>query len=74
MSDENQHLYDILYEIVGEGGCAGTCSSSELYLEGGEWKLFLCGFMEPWPLGNTVTEAQASLREYADMGFGMGRH
>jgi hypothetical protein len=74
MNDEKQRVYDLLYEVVGEGGCAGACSSSEVYQENGEWKLFLCGFMEPWPLGKTVDEVEARLREYADMGFGMGRH
>ena len=74
MNDEKQRVYDLLYELVGEGGCAGACSSSEVYQEDGEWKLFLCGFMEPWPLGKTVDEVEARLREYADMGFGMGPH
>ncbi len=70
--DDKQHIYDLLYEIVGEGGCAGTCSESELYQEDGEWKLFLCGFMEPWPLGTSLSEVEANLREYAGQGFGLG--
>ena len=69
MSGQNQEIYDLLYDLVGEGGCAGACSESELYQEDGEWKLFLCGFMEPWPLGKTVEEAKDSLREYAAAGF-----
>jgi len=72
MNDEKQRVYDLLYVIVGEGGCAGACSSSEIYKENGEWKLFLCGFMEPWPLGKNLTEVEASLKEYANMGFGVG--
>ena len=47
MNEEKQRIYDLLFEIVGEGGCAGACSESELYQEDGEWKLFLCGFMAP---------------------------
>ena len=72
MTDEKQHIYDLLYEIVGEGGCAGACSDSELYQENGEWKLFLCGFMEPWTLGKTLDEVEASLRDYARQGAGLG--
>ncbi|MEJ2158258.1 MAG: hypothetical protein P8X96_23270 [Desulfobacteraceae bacterium] len=70
--DDRQKIYDLLYEIVGEGGCAGACSDSELYQEDGQWKLFLCGFMEPWPLGRTIAEVEANLREFAGQGFGLG--
>lgn len=72
MNDDTQRIYDLLYEIVGEGGCAGACTDSELYQENGEWKLFLCGFMEPWSLGTTISEVEANLREYAGQGFGLG--
>lgn len=72
MKDQKQEIYDLLYDIVGEGGCAGACSEAELYQEDGEWKLFLCGFMAPWPLGKTMDEVERSLREYADQGFGIG--
>ncbi len=70
--DDRQKIYDLLYEIVGEGGCAGACTESELYLEDGEWKLFLCGFMEPWPLGSALSEVETNLRDYAGQGFGLG--
>lgn len=73
MDADKQRIYDLLYEIVGEGGCAGACSESELYKEEGQWQLFLCGFMAPWPLGKTVEEVEANLREYAAQGFGLGR-
>ena len=72
MSDENEKIYDLLYEIVGEGGCSGACSEAELYQEEGVWKLFLCGFMEPWNLGRDLAEVEASLREYASQGLGLG--
>jgi hypothetical protein len=71
MHDDKSRIYDLLYEIVGEGGCAGACSDAELYQEQGEWKLFLCGFMAPWVLGRNLTEAEISLREYAGQGFGL---
>jgi len=72
MKVQKQKIYDLLYDIVGEGGCAGACSEAELYQEDGEWKLFLCGFMEPWPLGKTMDEVEGNLREYVDQGFGLG--
>ena len=70
--DDRQKIYDLLHEIVGEGGCAGACTESELYQEDGQWKLFLCGFMEPWSLGSTLAEAEANLREYAGQSYGLG--
>jgi hypothetical protein len=72
MNDQKQKIYDLLYEIVGEGGCAGACSEAELYEEDGEWKLFLCGFLEPWPLGKTLQDVESNLWEYAGQGFGLG--
>ena len=72
MHDDKQKIYDLLYEIVGEGGCAGSCAESELFQEDGEWKLFLCGFMEPWRLGKTLAEAEANLQAYAKLGYGLG--
>ena len=71
MDDEKQHMLKILNDIMGEEGCGGACTESDIFKENGEWKLFLCGFMEPWPLGKTLEEAEASLREYAGQGFGI---
>jgi hypothetical protein len=73
MIGEKQKIYDLLYEIVGDGGCGNACTESELYEEDGEWKLFLCGFMEPWPLGKNLAEVEVALREYARGGFGLDR-
>jgi hypothetical protein len=70
MTDSKTQIYKLLYDIVGEGGCAGACSTSELYEEDGEWKLFLCGFMEPWSLGGSLEEAKQNLQAYADAGYG----
>ena len=72
MKDEKQKIFDLVYEIVGEGGCGTSCTDSEIFQEDGEWKLFLCGFMEPWALGQTADQVEASLREYAGQGFGLG--
>ena len=35
------------------------------------WKMMLEGFMEPWKLGKTVAEAEAAIKAYASMGFGL---
>jgi hypothetical protein len=72
MIDEKQRIYDLLYEIVGEGGCGASCTDADIYQEDGEWKLFLCGFMEPWPLGKSLTEVEANLRDYAGQAAGLG--
>ena len=69
--DDKQKLYDLLYRFAGEAECGEACTDAQLYREDGEWKLFLCGFMEPWPLGKTVAEAEVKLREYARGGFGL---
>jgi hypothetical protein len=71
MDPEKEKIYDLLYEIVGEGGCGAACTEAELYQQDGEWKLFLCGFMEPWSLGRTLEEAETRLREYAGQGAGL---
>ena len=71
MNDVKQQIYDLFLEIVGEGGCAGACTESDIYQQDGEWNMFLCGFMEPWPLGRTAAEVETRLREYAGQGFGL---
>jgi len=35
------------------------------------WKMILEGFMAPWNLGATISEAKASIKEYASMGCGL---
>ena len=72
MIDDKQEIFDLVMEFVGEGGCGAACTESEIYRENGEWQLFLCGFLEPWPLGQTFDEVEASLREYTGQGLGLG--
>jgi len=72
MDVTKQRIYDLLFEIVGEGGCGVACTESELFQEDGEWKLFLCGFLEPWSLGKTLEDVEINLRQYAGQGFGLG--
>ena len=71
MKDDKQKIFDLVNEIVGEGGCGAACTDSEIFQEDGEWKLFLCGFLEPWPLGQTFEEVETRLKEYAHQGFGL---
>ena len=72
MTNDKQRIFDLVSEVVGEGGCGAACTESEIYQENGEWQLFLCGFLEPWPLGQTLEEVEASLREYTSKGLGLG--
>ena len=72
MKDEKHQIVDLIYEIFGEDGCGSACTDSEVFQEDGEWKLFLCGFLEPWALGQTLEEVEASMRAYAGPGFGIG--
>jgi hypothetical protein len=72
MDNEKLQIYDLLYSYVGEGGCGASCTDADIYQENGEWKLFLCGFMAPLPMGKTLAEVEANLREYTRQGFGLG--
>ena len=72
MNDEKEQICNIFHELIGEDGCGVSCSDAEIYKEDGQWKIFLAGFMAPWPLGATVAEVEASLRDYAGMGHGLG--
>jgi hypothetical protein len=71
MNEDTQRIYDLLYDIVGEGGCGVACTEAEIYREDGEWKLFLEGFMEPWPIGRNMGEVEANLRDYAGQAYGL---
>ena len=70
MSD-SEVLYTTLEEVVGEEGCGMSCEKADLYMEDGRWKLKMEGFMEAWPLGSTVEEARATLKELASQQFGL---
>ena len=71
MIDEKAYLCRLLTETVGDVGCGVSCSDAEIFKEDGEWKLFMEGFMEPWPMGKSVEEFEANLREYTSQGFGL---
>ena len=65
---KRKKIIDLLYEIVGEETCDNSRSEYEIYQENGEWKLFLCNFIEPWPIGKTLAEVETNLWEMAESG------
>lgn len=70
--NDKEELLGYFREVVGEEGCCGgACEQADIFKDAGGWKVFLEGFMEPWNLGSTVEEAKKSIREYAQMGFGL---
>jgi hypothetical protein len=70
MTDREQIL-DALMQAIGEEGCGVSCEEATIFKDEEGWKMMLEGFMEPWKLGQTMTEAKASIKQYAAMGFGL---
>ena len=70
MSDREKIL-TALMDVLGEEGCGVSCEDAAIFRDDEGWKMMLEGFMEPWKLGQTVEEAQASIKDYARMGFGL---
>ena len=70
MSD-SETIINELMQVIGEEGCGVSCEEATVFEDEEGWKMMLEGFMEPWKLGRTVSEAKASIREYASMGFGL---
>ena len=70
MSDREIILSELL-DVLGEEGCGMACKEATVFEDDEGWKMMLEGFMEPWTLGRSVDEARASIKEYAQMGFGL---
>ncbi len=70
MSDR-ETILDELMQVIGEEGCGVSCEEATVFEDEEGWKMMLEGFMEPWKLGRTVSEAKAAIRDYASMGFGL---
>jgi len=70
MSAHQEILESLMLEI-GEEGCGISCEEATVFKDEDGWKMVLEGFMEPWKLGNTVSEAKRSIKEYARIGFGL---
>lgn len=68
---ERETILNELMQVVGEEGCGVSCEEASIFQDEDGWKMMLEGFMEPWKLGRTVSEAKAAIREYARMGFGL---
>ena len=60
-----------LMDVLGEEGCGVSCEEATIFMDDEGWKMMLEGFMEPWKLGRTLEEARASIKEYANMAFGL---
>jgi hypothetical protein len=72
MMNDLEAIRSYLCELIGEQGCGASCSSADIFYDQEDgFKFMLEGFMGPWKLGRTVQEARATLREYANMGFGL---
>ena len=68
---DREIILNELMDVLGEEGCGVSCEEATVFQDDEGWKMMLEGFMEPWKLGQTVEEARASIREYAQMGFGL---
>lgn len=69
--NDREEIMSFLYETLGEAGCGISCCEAEVFEDEKGWNMKLEGFMEPWPIGKTVEEAKAGIKEYASMGFGL---
>jgi hypothetical protein len=69
--ETNDELLQTLYDVLGEEGCGISCEEANIFKDEEGWKMMLDGFMAPWNLGATLSEAKASIKEYAAMGFGL---
>jgi hypothetical protein len=69
--EDREGLKTYLYELIGEEGCGVACDDAELFRDEDGWKLRLEGFMEPWKIGKTVSEAKETLKHLAHQGFGL---
>ncbi len=68
---DREDILDALMQVIGQEGCGIACEEATVFKDEEGWKFMLEGFMEPWRLGHTLTEAKASIREYARMGSGL---
>jgi len=60
-----------LMDVLGEEGCGVSCEEATIFQDDEGWKMMLEGFMEPWKLGQTLEEAKAKIKDYANMSFGL---
>ena len=70
MNDHDDSLQTLM-DVIGEVGYGVYCEEATIYRDEEGWKMMLDGFMAPWNLGPSISDAKASIREYASMGFGL---
>lgn len=69
--NERETILSALMDALGEEGCGVSCEEAAICQDSEGWKMMLEGFMELWRLGQTVEEAKANIKAYAQMGFGL---
>ena len=69
--DDRDELLMFLMDTIGEEGCGVSCKDADVFKDAEGWKMMLEGFMAPWKLGASVSEAKASIKAYASMGLGL---
>jgi hypothetical protein len=68
---DREKILEALMEVLGEEGCGVSCEEVTIFQDEEGWKMMLEGFMEPWKLGQTLEEAKASIKDFANMSFGL---
>ena len=68
---DREKILEALMEVLGEEGCGVSCEEATIFQDEECWKMMLEGFMEPWKLGQTLEEAKASIKDFANMSFGL---
>jgi hypothetical protein len=68
---DREKILEALMEVLGEEGCGVSCEEATIFQDEEGWKMMLEGFMEPWKLGQTLEEAKASIKDFANMSFGL---
>ncbi len=66
-----EKILETLMDVLGEEGCGVSCEEATIFQDEEGWKMMLEGFMEPWKLGQTLEEAKASIKDFANMSFGL---
>ena len=69
--EDDQELMEYLEKVACDEDCSIAGDDVEIFEDEEGWKLMMCGFMAPWPLGRTIEEAKKSIKEYASEGFGL---
>jgi hypothetical protein len=69
--EDKEEILVSLMEAIGEEGCGVSCEGGEVFQDEEGWRMSMEDFMGPQFLAKTGSEAKASIRGYASMGFGL---